>query len=54
MLAIGLSATLCANVFINGVAFMIPSLHTEYGLSLARAGLISAMPSFGAVLTLIL
>ena len=54
MLTIGLSATLCANVFINGVAFMIPSLHTEYGLSLARAGLISAMPSFGAVLTLIL
>ncbi len=54
MLAIGLFATLCANVFINGVAFMIPSLHTEYGLSLARAGLISAMPSFGAVLTLIL
>ena len=54
MLAIGLFATLCANVFINGVAFMIPRLHTEYGLSLARSGLISAMPSFGAVLTLIL
>jgi MFS family permease len=54
MLGIGLFATLCANVFINGVAFMIPSLHTEYGLSLARAGLIAAMPSFGAVLTLIL
>ena len=54
MLGIGLFATLCANVFINGAAFLIPSLHTEYGLSLARAGLISAMPSFGAVLTLIL
>jgi len=54
MLAIGLFATLCANVFINGVAFLIPRLHTEYGLSLARSGLISAMPSFGAVLTLIL
>ena len=53
MLAIGLFATLCANVFINGVAFLIPTLHTEFGLDLARAGLISAMPAFGMVLTLI-
>ena len=53
MLGIGLFATLCANVFINGVAFLIPTLHTEFGLDLARAGLISAMPAFGMVLTLI-
>lgn len=53
MLTIGLFATLCANVFINGVAFLIPTLHTEFGLDLARAGLISAMPAFGMVLTLI-
>ena len=53
MLVIALTATLCANVFINGVAFLIPTLHTELGLDLARAGLISALPSFGMVVTLI-
>ena len=53
LLAIGLFATLFANVFINGVAFLIPSLHTEFGLGLAAAGLISAMPKFGMVPTLI-
>ena len=39
--------------FINGVAFLIPTLHSERGLDLSRAGLISAMPSFGMVVTLI-
>ncbi len=53
MLGIGLFATLCANVFINGIAFLIPTLHDEFGLNLARAGLISAMPKFGMVFTLI-
>lgn len=53
MLVIALFATLSANVFINGVAFLIPTLHTTMGLDLARAGLMSAMPSFGMVLTLI-
>jgi MFS family permease len=53
MLVIALSATLCANVFINGAAFLIPTLHTERGLDLAKAGLLSSMPSFGMVATLI-
>ena len=53
MLVIALTATLCANVFINGVAFMIPTLHTDRGLDLAKAGLMSALPSFGMVATLI-
>ncbi|MBJ7336290.1 MFS transporter [Mycolicibacterium sp.] len=53
MLVIALTATLCANVFINGVAFLIPTLHTERGLDLAEAGLMSALPSFGMVTTLI-
>ena len=30
-----------------------PTLHTERGLDLSRAGLVSAMPSFGMVVTLI-
>ena len=53
MLVIALSATLSANVFINGAAFLIPTLHTELGLDLAEAGLLSSMPSFGMVATLI-
>ena len=53
ILVIALSATLCANVFINGAAFLIPTLHTERGLDLAKAGLLSSMPSFGMVATLI-
>jgi MFS family permease len=53
MLAIALTATLCSNVFINGVAFLIPTLHLERGLDLAQAGLVSSMPSFGMVVTLI-
>ncbi|MCH9642373.1 MAG: MFS transporter [Actinomycetia bacterium] len=53
MLVIALSATLCANVFINGVAFLIPALNSERGLDLAQAALISAMPSLGMVVTLI-
>ncbi|MGW0158084.1 MFS transporter [Mycobacterium sp. NPDC003323] len=53
MLVVALTATTCANVFINGAAFLIPTLHTERGVDLAAAGLLSAMPSFGLVLTLI-
>ena len=36
MLVIALTATTCANVFINGAAFLIPTLHAERGLDLAR------------------
>ena len=53
MLAIALFATTSANVFINGAAFLIPTLHKERGLDLAAAGLLSSMPSFGLVVTLI-
>jgi MFS family permease len=53
MLVIALGATLSANVFINGAAFLIPTLHTELGLDLAKSGLLSSMPSFGMVATLI-
>ena len=53
MLAIALSSTLFANVFINGAAFLIPTLHQGRGLALAEAGLLSATPSIGMVFTLI-
>lgn len=53
ILALALTATLCTNVFINGVAFLIPTLHSDHGLDLAQAGLLSSLPSFGLVTTLI-
>jgi sugar phosphate permease len=53
MLVIALTATTSANVFINGAAFLIPSLQRERGLDLASAGLLSSLPGFGLVLTLI-
>ncbi|ORX08479.1 MFS transporter [Mycolicibacillus trivialis] len=53
MLTLALTATMCANVFINGVAFLIPTLHSDRGLDLARAGLVSALPSLGMVFTLV-
>jgi sugar phosphate permease len=53
MLAIALSSTMFANVFINGAAFLIPTLHERRGLDLAEAGLMSSMPSIGMVFTLI-
>lgn len=52
MLVIALMTSLCANIFINGAAFLIPTLHTNRGLDLAQAGLIAALPSFGMVATL--
>ncbi|MDF2825186.1 MAG: Major facilitator superfamily 1, partial [Mycobacterium sp.] len=54
MLVIALASTLFTNVFINGIAFLIPTLHAERGLDLAAAGLIASLPSFGMVTTLIL
>lgn len=53
MLVVALTATTCANVFINGAAFLIPTLHTARGLDLAQAGLLAAMPTFGLVVMLI-
>jgi len=52
MLIVSLTATLCANVFINGVAFLIPTLHARHGTSLAEGGLLASLPSFGMVITL--
>jgi MFS family permease len=52
MVAVSLTATLCANVFINGVAFLIPKLVAGH-TSLAEAALLASMPSFGMMLTLI-
>jgi sugar phosphate permease len=52
-LAISVAATSCAFLFINCGVFLIPALQSERHTSLAQAGLLSAMPSFGMVCTLI-
>ena len=52
MLGVSLGATLCANVFINGVAFLIPMLHARHNTGLAEGGLLASLPSFGMVVTL--
>jgi len=53
MLGISLTATLCANVFINAVAFLIPAMSAQRGTGLATAGLLASMPNFGTLVTLI-
>ena len=54
MLAIALAATLCANVFINGVGVPHPNpAHRARASIWPKSGLMSSMPSFGMVVTLI-
>ena len=52
-MAVSVAATSCAFLFINCGVFLIPALETTRHTSLTGAGLLSAMPSFGMVLTLI-
>ena len=49
MLAISLTATLSANVFINAIAFLIPAMNMQRGTGLATAGLLASMPNFGTL-----
>ncbi|MDV7084998.1 MFS transporter [Rhodococcus sp. IEGM 248] len=53
MLALGMFAQAAQAVFVNGVAFLIPELQENHGLSLARTGLLVAAPTLGVMLTLI-
>src|ERR1700743_2066416 len=50
---ISVGVTSSSFLFINGVAFLIPSLVAERGIPLAEAGLLASMPSWGMVVTLI-
>jgi MFS family permease len=54
MIAISLGVTASSFLFINGVAFLIPSLEARRGIPLTEASLLSSMPSWGMVVTLIL
>ena len=54
IVVVSLGVTGSSFLFINGVAFLIPSLQALRGISLTEAGLLSSMPSWGMVTTLIL
>jgi MFS family permease len=53
IMAVSLGVTATSFLFINGVAFLIPSLGARRGMSLTQAGLLSSMPSWGMVVTLV-
>jgi MFS family permease len=54
IMIISLGVTATSFLFINGVAFLIPSLHVRRGIPLTEATLLSSMPSWGMVVTLVL
>jgi MFS family permease len=54
IMIISLGVTASSFLFINGVAFLIPSLEARRGIPLTEASLLSSMPSLGMVVTLVL
>ncbi|OSC23000.1 MFS transporter [Mycobacterium vulneris] len=54
IMIVSLLATASSFLFINGVAFLIPSLQGARGIRLDEAGLLASMPSWGMVVTLVL
>src|ERR1700761_1125750 len=53
IMVISLGVTATSFLFINGIAFLIPSLQARRGIPLTEAGLLSSMPSWGMVVTLV-
>jgi MFS family permease len=53
IMIISLGVTASSFLFINGAAFLIPSLQAHRGIPLTEAGLLSSMPSWGMVVTLV-
>jgi MFS family permease len=53
IMIVSLGVTASSFLFINGVAFLIPSLQARRGISLTGASLLSSMPSWGMVVTLV-
>jgi MFS family permease len=51
---ISLWVTASSFLFINGIAFLIPALEIKRGIPLTEASLLSSMPSWGMVATLVL
>lgn len=54
IMTISLGTTACSFLFINGIAFLIPSLENMRGMSLTQASLLASMASWGMVVTLVM
>lgn len=54
IMIVSLGVTATSFLFVNGVAFLIPSLQGRRDIPLTEAGLLSSMPSWGMVVTLVL
>jgi len=53
VMVVSLFVTASSFLFINGIAFLIPSLEDRRGIQLTEASLLSSMPSWGMVVTLV-
>lgn len=53
ILAVGVLAQASQATVINGIAFLIPTLHADAGMSLVAAGTLAGAPLLGGVLTLV-
>jgi MFS family permease len=53
IVVVSLVVTASSFLFINGVVFLIPALESERGTALTEASLLSSMPSWGMVVTLV-
>lgn len=53
MLGLSMMAQMSGTVIVQGTAGLIPTLHQDHGMSLARAGFLAGMPILGMMVTLI-
>ncbi|WP_242497297.1 MFS transporter [Nocardioides oleivorans] len=53
MLGASTAAQAAAAVMTNGAVFLIPALHEQRGMSIAEAGVVTATPMIGVMLTLV-
>src|SRR6202034_2679786 len=53
MLGLGVAAQAGGTLLVSTPAYLIPLLHLQRGLPLAKAGLLAAAPTFGTVLALV-
>lgn len=53
MLAVGMTGQIASSIYLAAAPFLIPYLHLDRGLTLVQATLVSAAPTVGMMLTLI-
>lgn len=53
MLAVGMAGQIASSIYLAAAPFLIPYLHLDRGLTLVQATLVSAAPTVGMMLTLI-